>query len=175
MTVTAPERVSLTSQSWSGHWHGFGPWTGSPATYFNEGNRRPAHVILPDPGASCADRYREAASEFTNGALPPLMTGHWLLKRGQAARARTWTDAAVATEWLKEQYVINPPFERADGGQAYVGLDVKLDYALNVLPRGVDVSWVHWTPSRSLFAAQVVCCPNLHHPDLTCPLPPRDL
>ncbi|MGX1119541.1 hypothetical protein RKD37_004904 [Streptomyces ambofaciens] len=112
MTVTAPERVSLTSQSWSGHWHGFGPWTGSPATYFNEGNRRPAHVILPDPGASCADRYREAASEFTNGALPPLMTGHWLLKRGQG-RARPYLDGRRRRHRVAEGAVRHQPALRA--------------------------------------------------------------
>ncbi|MEU8601745.1 hypothetical protein [Streptomyces parvulus] len=175
MTATAPERVSLTSQTWTGHWHGFGPWTGSPETYFKEGNRRPAHDVLPDPGASCADRYREAASEFTNGALPPLMTGHWLLKRGQATKACTWADVGDATAWLKQQYIGSPPFERADGVRAYAGLDVKLAYVRNVLPRGVDVSWVHYTPSRTLFAVQVVCCPNLHHTDLACPLLPHDL
>ncbi|WP_411090773.1 hypothetical protein [Streptomyces sp. 049-1] len=172
MTTTAPELPRLTSQNWAGHWHGYGPWTGSPAAYFAEGNRRPAHVIQPDPTAPHADRYREAASEFANGALPPLMTGHWLLKRGQAAGARTWTDASEATEWLKRQYASSPPFERTDGLQAYVALASKIQYALDVLPRGVDVSWVHYTQSRGLFAAQVVCCPPLHHRDLACPLPP---
>ncbi|GEC09926.1 hypothetical protein SSP24_75810 [Streptomyces spinoverrucosus] len=172
MTTTAPERQRLTSQTWSGHWHGFGPWVGPPETYAKEGNRRPAHPIQPAPESDCASRYREAASEFATGSVPPLMTGHWLLKRGQATRARTWTDCGDAVGWLKQHYIGNPPFERTDGLPAYAGLDVTLAYALDVLPRGVDVSCVHYTQSRGLFSASVVCCPNLHHPDLACPLPP---
>ncbi|MET9354468.1 hypothetical protein ABZY14_16000 [Streptomyces sp. NPDC006617] len=172
MTTITPDQPRLTSQTWAGHWHGFGPWLGSTEVYFKEGNRRPAHAIQPDPTATHADRYREAGSEFATGALPPLMTGHWLLKRGQAARDRTWTDVGEATEWLELRYVSSPPFERTDGLQAYADLTAKTQYALNVLPRGVDVCWVHYTQSRALFAVQVVCCPNLHHLDLACPLPP---
>ncbi|WP_230396181.1 hypothetical protein [Streptomyces blattellae] len=100
------------------------------------------------------------------------MTGHWLQKRGQAAAARTWTDVADAVEWLKQGYTDNPPAERTDGLRAYVGLDVKLAYAIDALPCGVDISWVHYTKSKSLFSASVVCCPNRFHPTLTCPLPP---
>lgn len=171
MTTLMSERPKLTSQNWAGHWHGFGPWVGSPATYFAEGGRRPPHPTQPGPGADHATRYREAASEFVSGSVPPLMTGHWLLKQGQAARARTWTDAAAAVAWLREIYVSSPPFERSDGGQAYGGVDHKIAYAIDVLPRGVDVSWVHYTQSRSLFSASLVCCPNLFHPDIPCPLP----
>ncbi|MER5549251.1 hypothetical protein ABT072_44290 [Streptomyces sp. NPDC002589] len=100
------------------------------------------------------------------------MSGHWLMKNGQAARARTWTDATGAVEWLKKHYTTNPPFERSDGLAAYEGLDVKIAYALDTLPRGVDIAWVYHTPSRSLFSASVVCCPNLFHPTIACPLPP---
>ncbi|MFI9772080.1 hypothetical protein ACIHJG_35245 [Streptomyces sp. NPDC052415] len=171
MTTIAPELQALTS-AWSGHWHGYGPWVGSPETYAKEGNRRPAHPIQPDPMADCAPRYREAASEFTTGSVPPLMTGHWLLKRGEAARGRTWTDVTDAVEWLKGIHSVNPPFERTDGKQAYVPLAVKMTYAFDVLPRGVDVAWVHYTQARSLVSASVVCCPNLFHPDIACPLPP---
>jgi hypothetical protein len=172
MTITAPEQPKLTSQTWNGHWHGFGPWNGAPERYAQEGGRRPPHPVQPGPGSDHATRYQEAASEFASGSVPPLMTGHWLAKRGQAARARTWTDVTDAVEWLKQHYISNPPFERADGLQAYAGLDVKLAYALDVLPRGVDVTWVHYPQSRSLFSASVVCCPNLFHRDIPCPLPP---
>ncbi|MDT9695381.1 hypothetical protein [Streptomyces sp. P17] len=172
MTTTAPELQALTSQTWSGHWHGFGPWVGSVETYAKEGNRRPAHTIQPDPASDHATRYREAASEFATGSVPPLMTGHWLLKRGQAAPARTWTDVTDAVEWLKGIYTANPPFERTDGKQAYAALDVKMAYAYDVLPRGVDVAWVHHTQARSLFSASVVCCPPLFHPGISCPMPP---
>lgn len=173
MTITAPEQPPLTSQTWTGHWHGFGPWPGSPEIYFTEGNRRPAHPQQPGPGANFdIGRYHQAAGEFTSSGVPPLMTGHWLLKRGQASHARTWTDVADAVEWLREEYTSTPPFERADGLQAYVGLDAKLAYASDALPRGVDVSWVHYTQSRNLFSASVVCCPNLFHPTAPCPLSP---
>lgn len=171
MTTTAPEQL-LTSQNWKGHWHGFGPWIGSPEAYHKEGGRRPPHPVRPGAEAPHASRYQEAAGEFATSSMPPLMTGHWLMKQGQAARARTWTDPAAAAEWLKQQYTSSPPFERADGKRAYVELDVKLAYTLDALPRGVDVSWVHYTQSRSLFSASVACCPNLFHPTIPCPLSP---
>ncbi|MFE9923255.1 hypothetical protein ACFYQA_17220 [Streptomyces sp. NPDC005774] len=170
--ITAPEQPRLTSQNWAGHWHGFGPWTGSPESYFKEGNRRPAHTIQPASESDHATRYREAAGEFATGSVPPLMSGHWLMKRGQAAHARTWTTARDAVDWLTQRYQSTPPFERSDGLQAYEGLDAKIACALDALPRGGDVSWVHYTQSRGLFSVSVVCCPNLHHPDLVCPLPP---
>jgi hypothetical protein len=173
MTTTAPEQPTLTSQTGAGHWHGFGPWIGDPKTYAEEGNRRPVHPQPPGPGANFdTSRYHQAGSEFANGSLPPLMTGHWLMKHGQAVRSRTWTDVTDAVDWLTRQYTASPPFERTDGLHAYVGLDVKIAYALDVLPRGVDVSWVHYTQSRSLFSASVVCCPNLFHPTIPCPLQP---
>ncbi|MEU0739132.1 hypothetical protein [Streptomyces sp. NPDC006134] len=171
MTTIAPEEPRLTSQTWRGHWHGFGPWIGDPKAYAAEGNRRPAHPVLP-VAPDIVDRYHKAAQEFSTGTLPPLMTGHWLLKKAQVTRALTWTDVGKAVVWLEQQYLETPPFERTDGQQAYVGLDVTLAYARDALPRGVDVSCVYYTPSRSLFAAQIVCCPSLHHPDLPCPLPP---
>ncbi|WP_406168847.1 hypothetical protein [Streptomyces sp. NBC_00996] len=173
MTTTAPEAPAVTSQTWAGHWHGFGPWLGSPDRYAREGNRRPPHLVRPAADADHATRYQEAAGEFATSSLPPLMTGHWMAKKGQAAADRTWTDVTDAVEWLKRHYTDQPPFERSDGLQAYVGLDGKLGYAFDVLPRGVDVSWVHYTQSRSLLSMSVVCCPNLFHPDLPCPLLPR--
>ncbi|MFD3325762.1 hypothetical protein [Streptomyces sp. NPDC058701] len=100
------------------------------------------------------------------------MTGHWLLKRSQVSPERTWTDVGVALAWLTKLYQENPPFEREGGRRAYCSLEDKLEYASDVLPRGVDVTWVHYTPSKNLFALSVVCCPNRFHPDVPCPLPP---
>ncbi|MFF0227592.1 hypothetical protein [Streptomyces sp. NPDC004629] len=173
MTTIAPEAPEVTSQTWAGHWHGFGPWLGSPGHYAKEGNRRPPHPVRPRPDADFATRYQEAGGEFATSSLPPLMTGHWLAKEGQTASDRTWTDAAEALTWLKRGYSEHPPYERIDGRQAYIGLDGKLAYAADVLPRGVDVTWVHYTQTRSLLSLAVVCCPNLFHPDLKCPLLPR--
>lgn len=174
MIVASPTAgpVPASGRAWGGHWHGYGPWIGSPAVYAEEGGRRPAHPNVPDSTATHATRYHVAAGEFTNSEVPPLMTGHWLQKRGQSARARTWTDVTDAVKWLREQYDTKPPFERTDGGQAYVDLGVKVAYAHEVLPLGVDVTWVHYTSGQSLFSASVVCCPNHFHPDMKCPLPP---
>ncbi|MEV0185564.1 hypothetical protein AB0I54_40795 [Streptomyces sp. NPDC050625] len=170
MTTIAPEHPRLTSQNWAGHWHGFGPWIGPPEHYAKEGSKRPPHPVQPGPDSDHAGRYREAAGEFANGSLPPLMTGHWLMKRGQAEASRTWTDVTDAVAWLRGHYTRNLPFERSDGLQTYAELDVKVAYVYDVLPRGVDVTWVHYTESRSLFSAAVVCCPNLFHADTPCPL-----
>lgn len=165
--------------SWSGHYHGYGPWIGTPESYHKEGNRRPPH---PDPPVSQGPedkaaervlaRYREVAAEFPTSDLPPMMTGHWLMKRSQAARDRTWTDPAVALEWMTQNYRAHPPFEREDGRRAYESLDVKRDYVIRVLPGGVDVTWAYYNRAGNIVSMSVVCCPNRHHPDLACPLPP---
>ncbi|MER5439701.1 hypothetical protein [Streptomyces sp. NPDC002790] len=118
------------------------------------------------------DRYREAAAEFTTGNLPPTMTGWWLTKTNQVSADRTWADMGIAIAWLTKQYEANPPFVRTDGLQAYSSLEDKLEYATDVLPRGVDVSWVYYLASKSLIAFSVVCCPNRFHPNIPCPLPP---
>ncbi|MFF1702473.1 hypothetical protein [Streptomyces sp. NPDC058252] len=178
--ATMGRPAQLAVHNWNGHWHGYGPWTGSPAAYHQEGNRRPAHPNGPPVPMSPEDkvahrvleRYREGAAVFSGSDLPPLMTGHWLQKSGQASADRTWTNVIDAVEWLKKCYTDNPPFERTDGLHAYVGVDVKVAYAYDVLPGGVDVTWVHYTPAKNLFSLSVVCCPNRFHPRLACPLPP---
>ncbi|MFI5475023.1 hypothetical protein ACIA6D_33040 [Streptomyces cacaoi] len=119
------------------------------------------------------DRYREAAAEFQNGTVPPLMTGHWLMKRSHAAIDRTWADVNDAVVWLNKNYSENPPFERDDGKRAYSDLDGKIAYSREALRLGSDVSWVYYLQSQNLLSMQVVCCPNHFHPDLACPLPPR--
>ncbi|MFB6654874.1 hypothetical protein ACFCZ4_06825 [Streptomyces microflavus] len=118
------------------------------------------------------NRYREAAAEFQTGNVPPTMTGHWLMKKSQVSADRTWMDLGVALAWLTKKYEENPPFVRADGLEAYSSLESKLEYATDVLPRGVDVSWVYYTGSKSLTSFSVVCCPNRFHPNIPCPLPP---
>lgn len=167
--------------SWSGHWHGYGPWTGPSPVYAREGGRRPPHpngppsVLNPEDKKQqqVLDRYREAAAEFQTGNVPPTMTGWWLTKRNHVSADRTWADMGIAIAWLTKQYEANLPFERADGLRAYNSLDSKLEYATDVLPCGVDVSWVYYMPSKNLIAFSVVCCPNRFHPELPCPLPPQ--
>lgn len=170
----------MTTKSWTGHWHGFGPWVGAGNAYAREGGRRPAHPLGPpqitNPNDSAQvqalSRYREAASDFQTGSRPPLMTGHWLVKEGQASADRTWTSSEAALAWLTGLYETNPPFQRSDGRQAYIGLDEKVEYAATVLPLGTDVSWVYYLPSQNLISYSVVCCPNFFHPEESCPSPP---
>ncbi|MEU3841108.1 hypothetical protein AB0E88_13870 [Streptomyces sp. NPDC028635] len=116
-------------------------------------------------------RYREVAATFPTSGLPPMMSGHWLLKRNQASLDRTWTDASPAVDWMTKHHEDNPPVETEDGQQAYGDLATKREYALAVLPGGVDVSWVYYTKSGNIVSISLVCCPNIHHPDLACPLP----
>lgn len=166
--------------NWSGHWHGYGPWTGSSAVYGREGGRRPPHpngppsVLNPEDKKQqeVLDRYREAAAEFQTGNVPPTMTGHWLMKKSQVSAERTWADLGIALAWLTKKYEENPPCVRAGGLQAYSSLDNKLEYATDVLPRGVDVTWLYYTAAKTLISFSVVCCPNRFHTDLPCPLPP---
>ncbi|MEU4843846.1 hypothetical protein [Streptomyces gilvosporeus] len=148
--------------------------------YGQEGGRRPPHHNGPpsitDPEdkkqQAVLDRYREAASEFQSGNVPPTMTGHWLMKKHLVSADRTWTDARVALSWLTKQYQEAPPFVRQDGLEAYCGLDWKIEYAEDVLPRGVDVTWCYYLASENLISYSVVCCPNRFHPEIACPLPP---
>jgi hypothetical protein len=169
-----------TTQTWAGHWHGYGPWIGSPAVYAREGGRRPPHPqgapSVSDPKdkkqVEALDRYREAAAEFDSGSVPPTMTGYWLLKRNQTSLDRTWTTPEAVMAWLTKQYEANPPLTRTDGGTAYGSLDDKLAYAAEALPRGVDVTWAYYTPAQAIASYSVVCCPNRFHPQTPCPLPP---
>ncbi|WP_255308148.1 hypothetical protein [Streptomyces marincola] len=147
--------------SWSGHWHGYGPWHGSRDAYGQEPLRR--------PGRGADDPRTQA---FLASTLPPLMTGHWLLRRAQTARERTWDAVAGALGWLAETHAGAPPATRPDGGPSCLPLRARLAHARDVLPRGVDVAWVYYLASRNLVSYAVVCCPNRFHPALPCPLPP---
>lgn len=149
--------------SWSGHWHGYGPWVGSRNTYGHEGLRRPG--ALPDD---------EQTRVFLASTMPPMQTGHWLMRRSQTTADRSWTDAADAVDWLTKTYGADQPFERENGEQSYVHLDVKVAQAEDDLPRGNDVVWVHYARSSSLVSFAVVCCPHRFHPRIPCPLPPPD-
>ncbi|MEW2165848.1 hypothetical protein AB0912_23025 [Streptomyces sp. NPDC007084] len=97
-------------------------------------------------------------------------TGHWLMKRSQASRDRTWADAPIAVEWLTKHYSENPPIQQAADSRTYLGLEEKRGQALRTLAGGNDVSWVHYTRSGNVLSVSVVCCPNRHHPELGCPL-----
>ena len=148
--------------SWSGHWHGFGPWTGTRAEYGKEALRR--------PGIQPHDVHTRA---FLASTLPPVQTGHALLRRSQASAERTWTQLADALHWLRSTYAQHPPLQQADtGGQAYLDLDTKLRYAADSLRRGSDEVWAYYTPAYSFVSYEVICCPHRFFPDLPCPCPP---
>lgn len=149
---------------WDGHWHGYG-WVGNAAEYFKESTRRPGAAGLNDPHTQT----------FLASKLPPMMTGHWLMRRGQTLAQWTWTDVGDAVDWLRQRYCGAPPITRPDGGRAYVDLDVRIDYALDVLPRGVDVTWGYWTGPSTLASQSVVACSNRFHPNIPCPLEPSSM
>ncbi|MEV7655306.1 hypothetical protein AB0O39_14155 [Streptomyces anulatus] len=64
----------------SGHWHGYGPRTGSRDAYGQEALRRPGVGL-----------NSEQTRAFVAATLPPLMTGRWLMRQNQTAADRTWT------------------------------------------------------------------------------------
>lgn len=147
--------------TWSGHWHGFGPWTGTRTAYGQEGARRPGQLT-----------HDEQTRAFLAGTMPPMQVGHWLMRRDQAAAHRTWTDLSDAMDWLRKTYDASPPFERPDDRRAYIDLEVKSTYAADALGRGVDAVWVHYAKTTNLVSFSVVCCPHRFLRDLPCPLPP---
>jgi hypothetical protein len=118
------------------------------------------------PGTTPGDPHTEA---FLRSKMPPVRTGHWLMRRNQVAG--TWTDPGEAVRWMEKQYAANPPMEGEDGKQAYVDLEAKAAYAVEALGHGVDVSWGYWTQSRALASFSVVACVNRHLPELACPRP----
>lgn len=146
--------------TWTGHWHGFGPWVGSGQEYAREGARRPGGV------------EGLASEAFLHDRRPPMMTGWWLMRRAQVA-AMWEGDPRLAVAWLEEQYAAHPPVRREGGLLAYVPLEAKRAFALDQLPRGGDVTWGYWTPSQAVASFSVVSCPNRFHPDLPCPLQAR--
>lgn len=142
--------------TWSGHWHGY-HWKGDSREYFQESLRR--------PGKTPGDAQTRA---FMTSSLPPMQTGHWLLKREQADLTLAWRNPAQAVAWLRERHAAHPPNRRG----TWPDLDLMASGAADHLPRGVDVTWAYWTTHASLSSASVVCCPNRFHPHTPCPLPP---
>lgn len=136
----------MALKGWSGHWHGFGVWVGTRDEMGQEYLRVPTH------------------SDFMNNPMPPVMTGHALLRPKRVAA--TWTDAAEAVAWLKKNYSDRPP--TGD----YSPWEVKEPFYTGELLGGNDVvlSYYH---GRNLVHSSVISCPNGHHPDIPCPQSPR--
>ncbi len=144
---------------WNGHWHGFGPWTGSRDDFAKEGQRRPG----PDPDD-------EQTQVFLANTMTPVQLGHWLLRRHQAAADRTWADVAGAGTWMSRVREANP----ADtSGGALLTVDEKVARQCESLRLGSDMCWGYYTATFSYVSFAVVCCPNRLFPAIPCPLPPR--
>ncbi|MDG4792395.1 hypothetical protein [Micromonospora sp. WMMD1082] len=144
---------------WNGHWHGFGPWTGPRSEFAKEGPRR--------PGAQPGDADTQI---FLGNTMTPVETGHWLLRRNQAARERTWTDVADAGAWMKRVREANP----ADlSGGPLLMVEELVEQNCASLRLGSDAVWGYYTPVFSYVSFAVVCCPSRFFPDIACPLPPR--
>lgn len=151
----------------NGHLHGFGPWVGSGEDYKQEHLRRPG--VIGSSGGSVGPGVFVERQAFITSKLPPMMTGHWLLKRDQVAG--TWEDPAAAVEWLTGWWKTLQPMEGAEGRHAYPCVEEKIPYALDALGRGVDVTWCYWTRTRMLVSYSVVACANRFFPKIPCPAP----
>jgi hypothetical protein len=149
--------------TWKGHWHGYGPWIGQRSELNQEHLRRPG----TDPNS-------EQTRGFIASALPPLMTGHALLKRSHTAPDRTWTSVEDAITWLTGIYTDRPPLDTNDGQAAYGPLDRRIQVAREDLAGGSDTVWAYYGRNGAFVSYDVVCCPSSYfHPDIPCPLPPR--
>ncbi|UBU14283.1 hypothetical protein [Nonomuraea gerenzanensis] len=128
------------------HWHAY-QWTGPGVDRGNEAERRPA------------------SPDFPSSLVPPMRTGDWLAK--PAARiTRTFDEPRRAAGWMAAEYakardlLLLP--ER-------VPLEERLETAVDLLSRGVDVQWGEWLQGGRFVTIGVICCPNRHvsHP---CPI-----
>jgi hypothetical protein len=141
------------------HWHGY-TWDGTAADLRDESQRRPAGPNEPETQA------------FLRSSLPPVRTGHYLLRRPDAGR--TWVDPDEVINWLVAQYERRPPQERENGAQAYVGLNSWIGTSCDGLVSGVDAWWQYYinnSGGQVVWAA--ICCPHTHLLDIPCPMPPR--
>ncbi|MFG1602808.1 hypothetical protein [Actinoplanes sp. NPDC049265] len=140
------------------HWHGYS-WMGASAELRNESLRRPGPTGAPETDA------------FIRSTLPPLQTGHYLLRRPEAGR--TWTDPDDAIAWLVANYQRHPPMEHPGGAQAYVSLDSRKVISRDGLINGVDAWWQYYTSDQGQVVFAAVCCRHSHRREIPCPMPPK--
>ncbi|MFI7125172.1 hypothetical protein ACIBQ1_05720 [Nonomuraea sp. NPDC050153] len=128
------------------HWHAY-RWTGNGADRNNEAERRPS------------------SPDFPASLLPPMRIGDWLAKPASRVAA-TFDDVRQAREWLAAEYrKVRDVLLLPEG----IPLEDRLEYALDALPRGVDVQWGEWLQGARFASIGVVCCPNRHLPH-PCPI-----
>lgn len=142
--------------NWTGHYHGFGPWTGTRDEFHKEHLRRPGR-----------DPIDQQTRDFLAGDMTPVQLGQELLRRTKVAPERTWTDVEEALDWFGKTWVANPP-----GGDV-LSLNKTIEYSRGHLLRGSDICAGYYTPGFSFVSFSIICCPNRFFPDIPCPLPPR--
>ncbi|WP_033347340.1 hypothetical protein [Kitasatospora aureofaciens] len=156
----------------SGHWHGYGPWIGTSSLYHTEYLRRPAPFdtrdLKPTRGGSLDPEHY---IPFEQRTIPPMFTGHYLLRRPAGLADRTWKDPDSAVDWLTEIYRKHPPAQRANGSAVDCGLEAKAQHARTALAHGTDAVWCYYVTGDRLTSYAVVACPSLpFHPAIPCPL-----
>ncbi|MGW5559145.1 hypothetical protein ACWER9_18225 [Micromonospora sp. NPDC003944] len=144
------------------HWHGYGPWAGPHQTFEtkNDHARRPGDT--PGDAATVA---------FVRASTPPLYNGHYLLRRDQTARERTWADIQGPLAWLADTYAEQPP----DPQLSYIDVAARLEHTSDSLRHGSDTIW-HYTASLNgnrVVVFSVICCPHRFATTVPCPLPPN--
>lgn len=140
---------------WSGHWHGYEPWTGTREEYGRE--------QLRCPGRNPDDQQTR---DFLSGTMPPVQTGYALLRVRRTSADRTWTTVGDAVDWLRQTYAERPP------SGDYLPLEEMIRHDEELLPLGKDVVWAYYSRGGYFVSYSVICCPSIFHPDIPCPLPP---
>ncbi|MET8006886.1 hypothetical protein [Nonomuraea glycinis] len=94
--------------------------------------------------------------------LSPRRGGDWAARPGSRIVA-TFEEVWLAVVWLAGAY----GRIRAELPLPVVLLEERLEAALDLLPRGVDVRWGEWLHGGRFVTIGVACCPNRHVP-LSC-------
>jgi hypothetical protein len=97
-------------------------------------------------------------------ALSPMRAGDRSARPGPLIAA-TFEEVWLAVVWLAGAY----GRIRAELPLPGVLLEERLEAALDLLPRGVDVRWGEWLRGGRFVTIGVVCCPNRQVPHL-CPV-----
>lgn len=135
------------------HWHGY-EWTGAASELKEGDHRRPVDDPMRMPA-------------FMSSTVPPIQTGHWLMRRKAAAASRTWVTPDDAIAWLLERYECNPPSREL----SYVSQEDRVLHTRDGLINGVDAWWHYYTGGMGVAVFAAICCPHTHL-QLPCPLPP---
>ncbi|WP_433513576.1 hypothetical protein ACQP2T_60130 [Nonomuraea sp. CA-143628] len=113
-----------------------------------------------------AERHAESP-HFIDSPLPPIEVGDWLLKPATRI-AETFSSPSPVADWLVREYLqVHKSFLLP----VRMKLKHRLDFAMTLLSRAMDVQWNEWLKGGMFISIAVVCCPNRHVPH-ACPLRP---